>query len=163
MFVLVDIVGDDEYWSTMGGIGFRLELLGGRSSSRGWVLTVLGSVRVGILREIVSGSVPGEGSGRQLVSPDVAAPDTAPGPLSPLEEFEAMAAPAPELSQPPGPWAAPAVGPVLDDVEIINAPEDQLPTAGGTRVWLGGFHHHCSLFFLKVSSLVDCVGRRPLL
>jgi hypothetical protein len=80
-----------------------------------------------------------EGSGGRLVVPDVATSDTAPGLIGPLEKFEAMAAPTPKLPQPPGPLAASAVGPVLDDVEIINAPENQLPTADGTRVWLNHY------------------------
>jgi hypothetical protein len=75
------------------------------------------------------------GSERRLVSPDVAASGAAPGPIGPLEETAPMAAPAPEIPQPPGLWTALATSLVLDDVEVVDAPEDQLPPttrAGGT-------------------------------
>ena len=72
-----------------------------------------------------------EDSGQRLASHDMVAQDTAPGPAGPLEEPAPMAAPAPELSQPPGPPAAEAAGPVLDDVLAVDAAEEQLPAAGG--------------------------------
>jgi len=70
----------------------------------------------------------------------VAAQEATPRLADPLEEPAPIAASAQELPEDAGPLAVRAAGPVLDDVEVGDAPEDHILTAGGThrlrRAWV---------------------------
>jgi len=61
----------------------------------------------------------------------VAAPSASPGIAGPGEEPVPVADSASELSQRAFPIADPASGPVLNDVGVVDTPEDQLPAAAG--------------------------------
>jgi len=61
----------------------------------------------------------------------VAAPEASPGIAGPSEEPVPVAASALELSQRAFPSADLASDPVLNDVGVVDAPEDQPPTAAG--------------------------------
>jgi hypothetical protein len=52
----------------------------------------------------------------------VAASGASPGPIGPLEELVSVATPAPEIPEDADPGTAPAACPVLDDVEVVDAP-----------------------------------------
>ena len=62
----------------------------------------------------------------------MAVSEASPRLTGPLEEAAPMAASAPKLSQGAGPPAALAPALELHDSEVVDAPEEQLPTAGGT-------------------------------
>jgi len=62
----------------------------------------------------------------------VAAQEATPRLADPLEEPAPIAASAQELPEDAGPLAVRAAGPVLDDVEVGDAPEEQLSATGWT-------------------------------
>jgi len=92
------------------------------------------------------GLEPAQVSGRRLASPDMATSDAAPGAIGPLEELVSVATPAPEIPEDVDPGTASAACPVLDDVEVVDAPHSQWATTAGTRGRLGGLRHHYSPF-----------------